>query len=158
VLTGKDVSAEVSSPQGRNKIININIPPGIESGQQIRYEGMGDTSNTNLPPGDLIVNVIVSPNLSFRRSGTILIIEKDISVWDAILGTSINIITLDNKTLNINIPAGTQPDTVFSCKGEGLPDMRTRQRGNLMLKLKVKVPTTILPEHAELIKHIKNEL
>ena len=154
VLTGKDFTAEVSIP-GKNKMINIQIPPGIEHGQQIRYEGMGDDSIPGLRPGDLLVNVIVREHARYKREGTSLIVEREVSVWDALLGASIEIQTLDRKTLSMSLPPGTQPDTVMSCKGEGLPNMRTRQRGNLLIRIKVIVPKIINPQQIDLIHQIK---
>ena len=154
VLNGKDFTAEVSIP-GKNKMINIQIPPGIENGQQIRYEGMGDDSIPSLRPGDLLVNVIVREHSKYKREGTSLIVEQVVSVWDALLGASIEIQTLDRKTLSMSLPPGTQPDTVMSCKGEGLPNMRTRQRGNLLIRIKVMVPKIINPEQIKLIQQIK---
>jgi DnaJ-class molecular chaperone len=156
VLAGKDINAEIGIPGGRQKVINIQIPPGIEHGQQIRYEGMGDNSIPDVRAGDLIVNVLIRNHATFKREGTSLIIEKQVNVWDALLGTSINIETLDQKTLNINIPAGTQPDTVMSCRGEGLPHMRTRQRGNLLIKIKVVVPKELTISQKQMIEQIRN--
>ncbi len=156
VLQGKEVNAEINLPSGKNKLINIVIPPGIENGQQIRYEGMGDNSIPDMRPGDLIVNIFVQKHHTFERDGTSLIYEKEISVWDAILGTELEIKTIDKKTLNISIPKGMQPDTVLSCRGEGLPNVRTRQRGNLLIKIKVKVPKNLNTEQEQLIKQIKD--
>jgi curved DNA-binding protein len=156
VLAGKDINAEIGIPGGRQKVINIQIPPGIEHGQQIRYEGMGDNSIPDVRAGDLIVNVLIRHHATFKREGTSLVIEKQVSVWDALLGTSINIETLDQKTLSINIPAGTQPDTVMSCRGEGLPHMRTRQRGNLLIKIKVVVPKELTISQKQMIEQIRN--
>ena len=156
VLKGKEMNAEINLPSGRNKIVNIAIPPGIEEGQQIRYEGMGDNSMSDLRPGDLIVNIVIGKHPDFIRDGVNLICEKEISVWDALLGTSIDIQTIDNKTLSISVPKGTQPDTVFSCRGEGLPNTRTRQRGNLLIKLKVSVPRNLNSEQEKLINQIKD--
>jgi DnaJ-class molecular chaperone len=154
VLSGKDFTAEVSIP-GKNKMINIQIPPGIEHGQQIRYEGMGDDSIAGLRPGDLLVNIVVREHSRYRREGTSLIIDREVTVWDALLGASIDIQTLDNKTLSIKLPPGTQPDTVLSCKGEGLPNMRTRQRGNMLIRIKVSIPKILQPEQINLIQQIK---
>jgi DnaJ-class molecular chaperone len=156
VLAGKDINAEIGIPGGRQKVINIQIPPGIEHGQQIRYEGMGDNSIPDVRAGDLIVNVLIRNHATFKREGTSLIIEKQVNVWDALLGTSIIIETLDQKTLNINIPAGTQPDTVMSCRGEGLPHMRTRQRGNLLIKIKIVIPKDLTISQKQIIEQIRN--
>lgn len=155
VLKGKDINAEVSIPGGQRKMINIAIPPGIESGQQIRYEGMGDNSISNLRPGDLLVNVMIRPHPVFAREGNNLIMERELSVWDAMLGTAIDINTLDGKTLSINIPAGTQPETMMRITGEGLPHMRTRQRGNLFLKIKVTIPKNLNQNQIEKVNQLK---
>lgn len=155
VLNGKDIDAEISMPSGHKKIINISIPPGIEHGQQIKYAGMGDQSIAGIRPGDLIVNIYLQSDPRFRREGNNLVHEIRISVWDAILGTTVNVSTIDGKVLNINIPAGTQPETILSCKGEGLPQVKTRQRGNLLLKIKVDIPKDLTASQKELIKKIK---
>jgi molecular chaperone DnaJ len=85
-----------------------------------------------------------------------LIFEKAISAWDAMLGTSIDITTLDKKNLSITIPPGTQPETVLSCRGEGLPNVRTRQRGNLLVKIKVSIPKNLSIEQMQKIKVLKD--
>jgi curved DNA-binding protein len=156
VLNGKSINAEVGVPGGRKKMITIEIPGGIEHGQQIRYGGMGDNSIPDVRPGDLIVNVLISRHPSFRREGDSLIFEKSISAWDAMLGTNLDIITLDGKNLSITIPPGTQPETVLSCRGEGLPNVRSRQRGNLLVKVKVSIPKNLSIEQMQKIKVLKD--
>jgi molecular chaperone DnaJ len=154
VLQGKDINAEVGVPGGKKRVINIEVPPGIQHGQQIRYEGMGDSSISNARPGDLIVNILVRPHPEFRREGDTLIVERSISVWDALLGTKLSINTLDKKILNITVPPGTQPETVMSCAGEGLPNMRTRHRSNLLIKIKVTIPKNLTPGQIAKIQSI----
>jgi curved DNA-binding protein len=156
VLKGKDINAEIGIPGSRNKIINIKIPAGIEHGQQIRYEGMGDMSIPDLRAGDLIVNVFVEKHPTFFREGSSLICEHELSIWDAVLGKDLEIKTLDSKTLTISVPAGTQPETILSCRNEGLPDMRTKSRGNLLIKFKIAVPKNLNAEQIQKIREIKN--
>lgn len=156
VLSGKELNAEVGIPGGKSKIITISIPPGIEHGQQIRYQGMGDDSIPSVRAGDLIVNVSVAPHHIYRRDGESLIYEHRITAWEAMLGSSIEIETLDKKTLQITIPPGTQPETVLSCRGEGFPHIRSKQRGNLLIKLKVSIPKNFTPEQIQKIQEIKN--
>lgn len=157
VLNGKTLDAEVTIPGGRKKIINIVIPPGIEDGQQVRYQGMGDNSITTIPPGDLIVNVRVRPHRNFRREGDNLIIDKIVSVWDAILGCKIEIQTLDNKNLEITVPAGSQPDTVLSCRNEGLPNMRTKQKGQLLIRVKIQIPKNLNKQQLDIVNQLKHD-
>jgi curved DNA-binding protein len=156
VLTGRDLNAEVSVPGGKKRMVNISIPPGIENNQQIKYSGMGDDSIPDLRPGDLIVNIFVRPHHLFRREGDSLIHEKEISVWDAMLGAAMNLETLDGRSISINIPPGTQPDTVLSCRGEGLPNIRNKIRGNLLIKIKIAIPKNLSHEQIDTISQIKN--
>lgn len=156
VLHGKDIDAEITLPSGQRKMISISVPPGIEHGQQIKYQGMGDNSINNSRAGDLIVNILIRNNTEFVRDGTNLILERKIKVWDAILGSNLNITTIDNKTLNISIPPGTQPDTMLRITGEGLPNMRNKVRGNLLLRIKVEIPKNLNQQNRQLVEKLKN--
>jgi len=159
VLTGKELNAEITIPgTGKRKMINISIPAGIEHGQQIRYEGMGDDSIRDLRPGDLIVNVSILQHPKFKREHTNLILEHSISAWDAMLGTHTNVETLDGKILTLTVPAGTNQGTILSCRGEGLPVMRTRNRGNLLVFIKIDIPKNLSQLQIEKIKEIKNNI
>jgi curved DNA-binding protein len=159
VLNGKDINAEITIPgSGKNRMINIAIPAGIEHGQQIRYEGMGDDAIRELRPGDLIVNVNVRPHSQFRREHSDLVLEKSVLVWDAIIGSTIDIETLDGKTLTINIPQGTKHGTILSCRGEGLPIMRSRNRGNLLIMIKVDMPKNLSTSQLDKIKLLRDTL
>jgi molecular chaperone DnaJ len=71
------------------------------------------------------------------------------------LGTSLEIVTLDKKTLNITIPAGTQPDTVMSCRSEGIPNIRSKIRGNLLIKIKVNIPKNLNAQQVNTINQLK---
>jgi len=156
VLRGKDINAEIIMPDGKKKIVNVNIPPGIEHGQSIRYQGMGDQSIKQLPPGDLMLDIIVLPHNRFVRKGSNIETQVTIDAFTAMVGGTTDIKTLQGKNLNITLPKGIQPDTVLSCKNEGLPDMRTRKTGNLHVKIKVQIPKNLSAEHIEKIKEIKN--
>jgi curved DNA-binding protein len=159
VLSGKDINAEITIPgSGKHKMINIAIPAGIEHGQQIRYEGMGDDVLRDLRPGDLIVNINVRPHSRFRREHSDIILEKFVTVWDAIIGSSLDIETLDGKVLTINVPQGTKHGTILSCRGEGLPIMRSRNRGNLLIMIKVDMPKNLSESQLEKIKSLRDTL
>jgi len=155
ILKGRVIDAEIGIPNGNKRLVNIEVPPGIESGQQIRYRGMGEHTLKDVPPGDLIVNVLVKQHSVFQRQGDMLMIKKFISPWDAILGSEITIETIDKKTLTIGIPAGTQPDTVLSCRGEGLPNMRTKVRGNLLIKIQIEIPKNLNSEQKDVVEQTK---
>lgn len=156
VLTGKDVDAEIGLPNGKRKLVNIKIPPGIDDGQNIRYQGMGDDSIRDVPAGDLIVNVYIERHPKFTRDRDQLIYNHVVSVWDAMLGTTIKLETLDKKSIDILVPPGTQSETFLSCRGEGLPNIRTKHRGNLLIKITVAIPKSLTTEQKLLIEKIKD--
>jgi curved DNA-binding protein len=156
VLVGKTIDAEVGFKNGGKKLVSINIPPGVDDGIQIRYPGMGDQSINKLPPGDLIVQVRIRPHTMWKRHGQDIMCEKEISVWDAVLGATLNVSTLDHKTFTVNVPAGTQPDTTLSCKGEGLPHPNTMKRGNLLIRIRVQIPKTLSDSQINIIKKLQN--
>ena len=155
ILKGRVIDAEIGIPNGSKRLVNIEVPPGIENGQQIRYRGMGEHTLKDVPPGDLIVNIVVKQHSVFQRQGDMLMIKKFISPWDAILGSEITIETIDKKTLTIGIPAGTQPDTMLSCRGEGLPNMRTKVRGNLLIKVQIEIPKNLSSEQKDVVEQTK---
>jgi len=155
VLNGKDVDAEITLSNNKKKLINIKIPPGIENGQNIRYQGMGDDSLKDVSAGDLIVNIFVDNHPRFVREGDQLIFHHNITVWDAILGANLKIETLDNRSIDVIIPPGTQPETILSCKGEGLPNVRTKRRGNLLIRISVTIPRLVSPNDKITIENIR---
>lgn len=156
VLTGKEVAAEIGLQSGEQKLVNISIPAGIDNGQSIRYQGMGDHTYRDVPPGDLIVNVRILHHNRFRREGDNLIYDHKISAWEAMLGTKIKIETLESKFIDVMIPAGTQPETVLSCKGEGVPNIRSKQRGNLLIKIQIEIPKNLSEAQRRLIQDLNN--
>lgn len=156
VLYGKSIDAEVGFRNGSTKLITINIPAGVRDKSQIRYPGMGDHSEPRLPPGDLIVRVRVKPHYKFQRSDDDIICEHKISVWDAILGTDIQVNTLDRKTLTIGVPAGIQGEKLLSCRGEGLPNPHNGSRGNLMIRVKIEIPKNLSETQLDTIRKLKN--
>jgi DnaJ-class molecular chaperone len=156
IIAGKELNAELNVPGGQSKIVNISIPPGVQHGQQIRYQGMGDQTMRDVPAGDLIVNVYVKAHPEFYREEDDIVTEKRVDVWQAMLGSAITISTVDGKNLTINIPHGTQPDTVLSCKGEGIPNMRTRVRGNLLVRIKVDIPKNLSKSQLQKIQEIRD--
>lgn len=156
VLKGKDLNAEITIPGGQRKLINISIPAGVDHGQQIRYEGMGDTTLRDVPAGDLIVNLYIRKHPTFIREGDSLIFEHNISVWDAILGTTIDVPTISGKNISVSVPAGTQSNTILSCKGEGLPNMRSKIRGPLLIKINVNIPRNLSANQIHKVQQLRD--
>lgn len=152
-FNGKDLLANVTLPNGREQMINVKIPAGIESGTTLRLAGMGEDTISGIPRGDIHLTINVLPHAVFQRHGDDLVMEKELPVWDAILGGEISIRTIDGKELEMVIPAGTQFDTTMAVQGSGMPNMNdNRFRGRLLVKLKLTVPNNLTDTQKELIK------
>lgn len=140
VLTGKELLIDIHLPNNRSRTVDIKIPPGIESGDKINFHQLGDNSIPQVKPGDLIVSINVIEHKDFERLYDNLVVEKNISAFDAMLGTKLKIKTLEEKVLEVNIPPATQHGTILSCNGHGLPNKHTLKRGNLYIKVNIVIP------------------
>jgi len=139
--------------QGRlrkKRTLQITLPPGLEDGTIFRLPGEGEGGILGGRPGDLYLRVRVKPHRFFRREKNHLLGEIKINFISAILGDTIKI-PYFGKDLEIEIPPGTQPDDEIILRGEGLPHPQTRERGDLILKVKVELPKTVSPEAKELL-------
>lgn len=157
VYTGVTKELELTYPGNSTKTIKLEIPRGVDNNVTIRYEGMGDRSNPNLPPGDLLVNINVAPHPIFAREGPNLLRDVVVDCFSAITGTTASFATLDNRQLQVNIPAGVQPGTTLGLKNEGIRDSNGNI-GKLYVRVNVQIPTNITPEIVELIEQIKGKM
>jgi len=138
---GKELIANVKLPSGREQTINIKIPQGIHEGTNLRLSGMGDDSIAGLPRGDILLSVHILEHPIFKRQGDDLLIEHEITAMQAMIGTTVNIMTIDGKRLETSIPAGVQFDSILSLAGHGMPNFNDPTRkGRLLIKIKVRVP------------------
>ena len=150
---GKELIASFNLPSGREQTINITIPKGVQNGTTLKFSGMGDDRVQTAPRGDVLLNVVVVDHFYFRRNGDDLITDVEVSCIDAMLGGKINVVTIENKTLETTIPAGIQNDMVLNISGHGMPNFNSpSRRGNLLLKLKIKVPSLTESQKDELRK------
>lgn len=155
VLHGKTIDAELSY-NGLSKVVNITIPPGILNGKIIKYAGLGESHNDFQKPGNLFVEVVELPHKRFNRKNDTLYLTEKVDVFDAILGTTLHIKTLENKTLSLKIPPGCRPGTILSCKGYGLPKPNSSKRGSLYVIVDFNMPTQLSSQQIALINEIKN--
>lgn len=156
-IHGKTVIGNIRLPSGKDQSVEINIPKGLGTGDAIRYQGLGDDSYQNVPRGDLIVTVEELPNSKFVRDGADLYIEQQISVFDAILGTVVQLETAEHIKLQVTIPRGTQPDTKLVCRGHGITYRNSNGRGNLYVRVKIIIPTNLSNDDLETIKVLKDK-
>ena len=135
----------------RKRTLRVTIPPGIDEGHQIRLTNEGELGPRGGPPGSLYVAVHVAPHPSLKRDGTELYYEAPISIAQAALGTRITVPTVDGDE-EVEIKAGTQPDTEIRLRGKGAPHLRRSSRGDLHVLVDVQVPTKLSKKQRELLE------
>ena len=137
-----------------DKVIRVKIPAGADNGMRLRLAGQGDAGKRGGPPGDLYVNVVVKPHPLFKRQGDDLILEREISFPLAALGGVVSVPTLDGE-VELTVPAGTQPGAVLRLRNKGMPRLRGKGRGDMLVQLNVRVPTRLSPEERELLAQLE---
>lgn len=158
IVTGKQLASRYRLYSGRVAEANIDIPPGVDHGTGIRFEGLGDDSIPHLSKGDLIVKVKIKRHPVWDKQGKDLYATYKLDVFDCLLGTSIQVDTLEGKRLQLNIPQGTQPGTTFSIPAHGLPDVRTGSQGNAYVRIGAVIPKIEDAKILEKIQEIRNEI
>jgi len=133
--------------------MEVTVPAGIEDGTRIRYAGQGDAGVYGGPPGDLYVVLHVNEHAFFEREGKDLYCAVPISFTQAALGAHIAIPTLDGEH-ELKIPEGTQTETVFRIRGQGLPAVNSHGKGDLFVVVKVKTPAKLSKPQRELLQQL----
>ncbi len=133
------------------KELKVRVPAGVDNGSRLRLRGEGEPGLYGGPPGDLYVVIYVDADKVFSRQGQDLLLEREISFVQAILGDKISVPTLDDP-VNMDIPAGIQSGTVLKLKGVGLPYLGSSQKGDLLVEVKVKIPSSVTKKQEELLR------
>jgi molecular chaperone DnaJ len=146
--------------QGRvreEKVLEINIPPGVDDGNRLRVSGEGEAGAHGGPPGDLYVVLRVAEHPFFERRECDLYCTIPISIAQAALGTAINVPTLGGEE-RLKIPEGTQSGSVFRLRGKGLPSLNGRGPGDLYVTVHVVVPTRLSREQRRLMETLGSSI
>ena len=139
----------------RSRTITITIPAGIEDAKRLSLAGQGDAGTNGGQDGDLYVFLRVQPHESFEREGKDVYCAIPISITQAALGADISIPALDGKAVRLSVPPGTQNGRVLRLKGEGVPELHSpSRRGDLYVKIVVRVPTKLSAKARELLKEL----
>jgi len=133
--------------------LEVNIPPGIESGMQLRYSGQGEESTRiGGQTGDAIIFILVKDHHIFTREGQNILLEVPLSYTQLVLGGEIELPTLAEGIIKVKIPAGSQSHTKFRIKGKGLP--YGKGIGDLIATVKVEVPKQIDDEYINILNKL----
>ncbi|MFA5382832.1 MAG: molecular chaperone DnaJ [Candidatus Micrarchaeia archaeon] len=141
IIKNKCSNCDGTGRDRRTEKITIDIPKGIFNGATLRLEGQGDYAKDI--PGDLYLHIRVKPHELFKRDENDLILEIPISFGQAAIGDEIEIPTLLNGKQKLKIPAGTQTHETFILKGEGMPRIRGRGNGDLIVRVIVHTPINL---------------
>lgn len=136
---------------------DVDIPPGIESGQRIRITGAGHAGDVGGRSGDLYVQVTVAEDERFQRQGTELVTVSEVQVTTAMLGATVSVPTLDGER-EIEVPAGSQHGDTVTLRGEGLPSLRATSRGDLHVVLRTVVPANLSESQRELVERLEETI
>jgi curved DNA-binding protein len=146
--TSKTVSLQ---HQGYSEKVTVKIPKGLISGKKLRLAGKGSPSPLGGPPGDLFIRAKVLNDPLYRAEKYDLHMNQELKLSEAVLGTHISVPTLDGKQLSLKIPPGTKPGTKMRMSGHGLPHMKGNKKGDLYVKIQVKMPRQLTDEQKKLI-------
>jgi molecular chaperone DnaJ len=135
--------------------VEVTIPAGISSGQQVRLAGYGERGENGGPNGDLYIEIRVRPHKYFTREGNNIHIAVPISAIDATLGTVVDVPTAYGD-VELTIPAGTQPGQQLRIKGYGIKDLRTKNVGDQYVEVQIEIPKKLSREEKELYEKLAN--
>ena len=139
----------------RPQKLEVEIPPGVDTGTRIRLSGKGEAGPRGAPPGDLYIFVHVRPHPVFQREGTTLITRVPISFTTAALGDTIEIPDLGGESHQVSIPAGIQSGKQLRVRGGGMPVLQGRGRGDMVVEIVVETPTKLTKAQREILQQFR---
>ena len=141
----------------REKTLSVNIPAGVEDGTRIRLAGEGEAGYRGAPPGDLYIFLSVAPHRLFQREAADLFCVAPIQMTQAVLGGSVEVPAIDGGRVKITIPEGTQSGHRFRLRNKGMTVLRSKDRGDLYVEVKVETPVRLTRRQKELLKQFESE-
>lgn len=159
---GETITTPCHACHGRTQVrqtrrLSVSIPPGVDSGTQIRLSGEGEPGVNGGPTGNLYVVLDVLPHKFFRRQDDAIILEVAINTAQAAMGAEVVVPTV-NGSERVRIPAGTQPGTIFHLRGKGAPHVQRNGRGDMYVIINVATPTGLSGEQKRLLKELAKSL
>lgn len=156
--SGQQIKDKCPGCSGRGRIkaqrkIRVTIPAGVDTGTQLRVSGEGEGGYRGGPAGDLYVEILVRDHERFEREGSTLYSQVSISYLQAALGADVEFENIDG-TETVHVPAGTQPGARLRVAGRGIPILRGRGRGDLILAVDVSIPGKLSRDEEKLLRQI----
>ena len=157
---GKTITKKCTACYGegviqKEEIIKINIPAGVGKGMQMTVSGKGNAPRRGGVNGDLLVVIDEEEHPDLIREGNDLIYNLFISIPDAVLGTHVEVPTVDNN-VKIKIEPGTQPGKILRLRGKGLPEVNGYGRGDLLVNVNVWIPKNVSKDELKIFEKFKD--
>ncbi|WP_374528689.1 molecular chaperone DnaJ [Novosphingobium sp.] len=157
---GEVIEKPCKSCRGEGRVdrpqkVEVSIPPGVDTGTRLRLAGKGEAGPFGAPAGDLYIFLHIRRHAVFDRDGTSLITRVPITFTTAALGGEIEIPGLDGKLISVLIPAGIQSGKQLRKRGEGMPVLQGRGRGDLVVEIMVETPTKLTSRQKELLRELQ---
>src|SRR6201991_4021273 len=140
----------------KDRMLNVDVPPGVEEGTRIRLSGEGAAGVNGGPNGDLYIFLSIAEHAIFQRDGHDLHCRAPVSFVTAALGGSVEVPTLDGGRSKVSIPEGTQNGRQFRLKAKGMPVLRSSQRGDLYIEVAVETPVKLSKRQKELLREFES--
>lgn len=137
----------------REKMMEVKIPAGVETGSRLRVQGEGESGAQGGPAGDLYVVIHIAEHEQFERQGSNLYASFPVTFAQAALGSEVFVKTLEGEE-KVRIPTGTQTGTVFRLKSKGMPVLGGRGHGDLFVSVTVVTPTSLTREQRKLLEQL----
>lgn len=163
-LKGADVSYQVRVPfveavlgtkqrlqLADGKTLEVQLPPGTDTGQTLRLKGQGLPGRGGAPAGDAFVEVTVEPHPIFSRDGNDILVELPVTLYEAVLGATINVPTIDGR-VSVKVPPGANSGTQLRLRGRGVQAGKSGARGDQYVRLVVMLPKEVEPDLMEAIE------
>jgi molecular chaperone DnaJ len=145
----------------RERVLSVRVPAGVDDGSRIRLSGEGDAGARGGPRGDLYIFLSVKGHELFERDGLDLLCSAPVPMTTAALGGEIEIPCLlggencdGESKIKVKVPEGAQPGQTVRLRGKGMPSLRTRQRGDLVVQLEVEIPTRLTAKQKALMREL----
>ena len=146
--------------------IKVRIPPGVDEGSKLIVEGKGNAGMYGGASGDLYIIIKLKPHKIFKRKGNNLYVDINITYPEAVLGTTVEVPTIEGKTVKVNIPPGTGHGETIRVENYGMPSLRGSKRGDMFVRVNIDIPKISFIDKMlkngrkleKLLKELDNEL
>lgn len=153
IVTGGRKRVSIDSGLGA-ETIDINIPCGVADGAKLRLSGKGPINPATGERDDLYCKIIIEPHPVFQRKDSDLVLEKEVRLTELVLGGKVRVTTIDGKEIELKIPPGSRNNGVLRIKGKGIPGVKGKPDGNLMVRLIALLPAELSEKQQRLFAEL----